>query len=164
MWELVELLKLDRDHFLNKIFFSKGVGGELSAWQWNTHPQRWRQHSGTLALFFLYLIYSFMTEREAGERSRLHAGNPMWDSIMGVCQRQTLNRWATQGSPWSWHSCCILAGARWGTGSQRGRVGGFLHRSCWSWNFTIFLWHPFLFLNCLFLLWKFRSSQATWKL
>ena len=50
------------------------------------------------------------TERERGrdtgrERSRLHAGSLMWDSIPGLqdCalgQRQVLNRWATQGSPY----------------------------------------------------------------
>ena len=48
-------------------------------------------------------------ERERGKdtgrgRSRLHAGSPMWDLILGLQdhalgERQSLNRWATQGSP-----------------------------------------------------------------
>ena len=54
-------------------------------------------------LFFLK-IYLFIYDRErslplylGGERSRLHAGSPMWDSILGLQdhtlgQRQALNR------------------------------------------------------------------------
>ena len=63
--------------------------------------------------FFLFLknilfIYSFMRNREreaetARGRSRLPAGNPMWDLIPGPCdhnlsQKQTINHWATQVS------------------------------------------------------------------
>lgn len=42
----------------------------------------------------------------------------------------------------SWHFWYILAGSRWVTGSLGGREGGILDHSCWSWNFTVFLWHP----------------------
>ena len=58
--------------------------------------------------FFKDFIYLFMrdTQREAETgrgRSRLHAGSPMWDSILGLQdhalgRRQTLNRRATQTS------------------------------------------------------------------
>ena len=51
-----------------------------------------------------------VTQRERGRdigrgRSRLHAGSPMWDSILGLQdhapgQRQALNHCATQGSLW----------------------------------------------------------------
>ena len=51
-------------------------------------------------------IYSWETQREIGRdtgrgRSRLHAGSPMWDSILeprdhDLSWRQMLNRWTTQ--------------------------------------------------------------------
>ena len=63
-------------------------------------------------LFIFKRFYLFIHERhrekERGRdtgrgRSRLHAGSPMWDSILGLQDhtlgwRQVLNRWATQGS------------------------------------------------------------------
>ena len=62
--------------------------------------------------FFLEGLYLFIherhTQRERGrvtgrESSRLHAGSPMWDSVLGsgdhtLSQRQTLNHCATQAS------------------------------------------------------------------
>ena len=68
-------------------------------------------HSDTLCLFLKDFIYSWETERErercrdtGRRRSRLHAGNPTWDSILSLQDhalgsRQVLNRWATLGSP-----------------------------------------------------------------
>ena len=61
---------------------------------------------------FFKRFYLFMSDREretergrdtGRRRSRLPAGNPMWDSIPGprdydLSQRQTLNHWATQVS------------------------------------------------------------------
>ena len=48
----------------------------------------------------ILFIYSWETQ---AERSRLHAGSPMWDSIPGLQdhvlgQREGLNPWATQAS------------------------------------------------------------------
>ena len=61
-------------------------------------------------LFFLKILFIHERHRERGrdtgrERSRLHAGSPMWDSIPGLQnhalgQRRVPNRWATPGSPW----------------------------------------------------------------
>ena len=61
-----------------------------------------------LKIFHLF-IHERHTERERGrdigrERSRLHAGSLMWDSILGLQdyalgQRQMLNCWVIQGSP-----------------------------------------------------------------
>ena len=63
----------------------------------------------TLFFFFKILfIYSWEARRKGQRhrrgRSRLHAGSPMWDSILGLQddalgQRQALNRWATPGIP-----------------------------------------------------------------
>ena len=69
-------------------------------------------HPGVLRFFILFFkgFYLFIHEkhREKGrdtgrERSRLHAGSPMQDSIPGprghaLSRRQTLNPWATQVS------------------------------------------------------------------
>ena len=59
-------------------------------------------------LFIYLFIYDGGCRDTGGRRSRLHAGSPMWDSIPGLQdhalgQRQALNRWATQGSPY-----CLL--------------------------------------------------------
>ena len=83
---------------------------------WKT--MNWVSSSSTMppeCNFFFFLNYLFMRERERERerergkdigrgRSRLHAGNPTWDSIPGLEDhalgwRQALNRWATQGSP-----------------------------------------------------------------
>ena len=60
-----------------------------------------------LHTFFLKdFIYLFMRDTEKGRdigrgRIRLHAGSPVWESVMGLQdqtlrQRQMLNHWATQ--------------------------------------------------------------------
>ena len=66
--------------------------------------------SNFIAVCFLKIlfIYSWETYTERGrdigrERSRLHAGSLMWDSIPGLqdhilSQRQTISHWATQAS------------------------------------------------------------------
>ena len=66
--------------------------------------------SKQLSFFFLLRFYLLINERhrERGrdigrERSRLHAGPPMWDLIPGfqdhaLSLRQMLNHWATQAS------------------------------------------------------------------
>lgn len=73
--------------------------------------------------------------------------------------------WLTLPQRCRWHSeVSSTHGASWlmldGAQDARGACkGGCFHQHCWSWNFTIFLGHLSLSLNCLFLPRGFRPSR-----
>ena len=123
------------------------------------------------------------TERERGrdlgrERSRLHAGGPMWNSIPGLQDhalgwRQTLNHWATPGIPRKYFSkqgyICNLGNCRWNSNPQKcSMTTKYMHMegSCWycthspRWPSIIFAPLVFLLL-CNFLPhWVARPSRT----
>ena len=73
--------------FKNEIFILFFVKDFISSWERHTERERERERG----------------RDTGGGRSRLHAGNPMWNTILGLQdhapgQRQALNRWATRGS------------------------------------------------------------------
>ena len=76
--------------------------------------------------------------RDVGRgRSRLHAGSPTWDSILGLqdhapSQRQKLSCWATQGSLKNVNFCNLKIKHNWGMWHfiSRSWVGG----PCWAWS------------------------------
>ena len=82
----------------------------------------WHKLVPNFSFSFFLRLYLFIHERERERgrdigrgRSRLHAGSPMWGSILGLqdhilSRRQMLNRWATQVSPnFSFNDCRIFS-------------------------------------------------------
>ena len=60
--------------------WSQGQSPPQVAWVWP-----WRPPCQSCYFFFKHFIYLFMRGRDTGRgRSRLHAGSPRWDSILGL--------------------------------------------------------------------------------
>ena len=120
----------------NQVHRDSGLGQSGRDWGDENGIEIWTYFKGDLIFLFIYESY-----RQRGRgRSRLPARNPTWDSIPGLQDqalgwRQTLDRWATQGSP--------IKEALWATLGElscrrkhfEGRNQWFCFFTCWTWNF-----------------------------